>query len=179
MFPWFQTAQCGHQAWIGLSEPNALCQAHSYQSWGCNWGPGWYYKVVLSAETAGSSQVKSALGSREATRVIRAAGAQMRDSVADVTMSSAGWAFTWNMGGSVTLGLSWCQETQGYFLGTFSVVDSQRWAPSQFSAITGIVEIPVWCLCSDSFLKVVYQSLLTVLGAWQYTYPQKISLLKD
>lgn len=131
MSPWFQPAQCGHQAWIGLSEPNAPCQAPSYQSWRCNWGPGWNYKVVLSAETACSSQVKPASANREATGVIGAAGAQMRDPVADVTMSLAGWAFTWNMEGSVTLGLSGCQETQWYFLGTFSVVDSQRWAPSE------------------------------------------------
>lgn len=48
---------------------------------------------------------------------------------ADVTMSSASWAFTWHMEGLVTPG--WCQETHWNSLDIFSAEGSERWAPSE------------------------------------------------
>lgn len=152
MSPWFQPAQCGHQAWIGLSGPNVPGQAHYYQSWRCNWGPGWYHEVVLCAETAGSFQAYISLSQQRGHLGDQGSWDSngRPDAVADVTMSSAGWAFTWNMEGLVTLGLSWCQETQWYFLGTFSVVKSERWAPSECNYRNNSLILLLWLILKSS-----------------------------
>lgn len=69
---------------------------------------------------------------------------------ADVTMSLAGQASVWDVEGSVPLGLSWGRVTQGCFLCTFSLMDSERWAPPECDYRNNCLMLLLWLILKSS-----------------------------
>lgn len=75
--------------------------------------------------------------------------------------------------GSAHWAMPWGQITQWCFLWAFSLMESERWAPSEFNYRNNCVILLFWLILTSDL------SVSTILGAWQYMYPQKISLLND
>lgn len=67
-----------------------------------------------------------------------------------VTMSLAGWASTWDVETSVPLGLSWGQITWWCFLCTFSLMDSERWAPPKCDYRNNCLMLLFWLILKSS-----------------------------
>lgn len=132
------------------------------------WWPCAQRALALSIFTSDSA-------STEATWEIRAAGAQVGAQSCGWRDSVLGWlSFHVRHGG---IGSPRTELTPGNSVMLLTHFFSNgQWEMGSSSVITGIT---VWRFCSDWFLKAAYQSPLTILGAWQYTYTQKISLLND
>lgn len=152
----------GTQAGMGLSGSDVSSQARSYQSWRCSWHPEWYHLSPVALSVCRASWLfpcsrwlfPCSRQPRPAERPPEPSGQlglkREPSPAADMTMSLAGRASVWDVEGSVPLGLSWGRVTQGCFLCTFSLMDSERWAPPECDYRNNCLMLLLWLILKSS-----------------------------